>query len=147
MENTKYGRRREGWWTPIRAKAQDTRANPNSWKTHLVRKRWDIGLLRALNPRIMMLMMKIDDTFLDYRLFCRWFRLNFVTFCLDFTIRSNSSKFTNFTKIQKFPGIPNANSGSLESREFPNGNSWWPWSKNIWRQIRYTYIVKWRHIC
>ena len=25
-----------------RAKAQDTRANPNSWKTHLVRKRWDI---------------------------------------------------------------------------------------------------------
>src|SRR6218665_2296612 len=40
----------------IRAKAQDTRANPNSWKTHLVKKRWDIGLLRALNPRIMMMM-------------------------------------------------------------------------------------------
>src|SRR6218665_3415977 len=56
MENTKYGRRREGRWTPIRAKAQDTRANPNSWKTHLVRKRWDIGLLWALNPRIMMMM-------------------------------------------------------------------------------------------
>src|SRR6218665_647143 len=37
----------------------DTRANPNSWKTHLVRKRWDIGLLRALNPRIMMMMMNI----------------------------------------------------------------------------------------
>src|SRR6218665_3161058 len=37
--------------------AQDTRANPNSWKTHLVRKRWDIGLLRALSPRIMMMMM------------------------------------------------------------------------------------------
>src|SRR6218665_847956 len=55
MENTKYGRRREGRWTPIRAKAQDTRANPNSWKTHLVRKRWDIGLLRAFNPRIMMM--------------------------------------------------------------------------------------------
>jgi len=31
------GRRREGRWTPIRAKAQDTRANPISWKTHLVR--------------------------------------------------------------------------------------------------------------
>ena len=51
MENTKYGRRRERRWTPIRAKAQDTRANPNSWETHLVRKRWDIGLLRALSPR------------------------------------------------------------------------------------------------
>src|SRR6218665_1011005 len=55
MENTKYGRRRERRWTSIRAKAQDTRANPNSWKTHLVRKRWDIGLLRALSPRIMMM--------------------------------------------------------------------------------------------
>ena len=54
MENTKYGRRREGRWTPIWAKAQDTRANPNSWETHLVRKRWDIGLLRALSLRIMM---------------------------------------------------------------------------------------------
>src|SRR6218665_930614 len=59
MENTKYGRRRERRWTPIRAKAQDTRANPNSWETHLVRKRWDIGLLRALSPRIMMMMMMI----------------------------------------------------------------------------------------
>ena len=29
MENTEYGRRREGRWTPIRAKAQDTKANPN----------------------------------------------------------------------------------------------------------------------
>src|SRR6218665_2523081 len=57
MENTKYGRRRQGQWTPIRAKAQDTRANPNSWETHLVRKRWDIGLLRALSPRILMMMM------------------------------------------------------------------------------------------
>src|SRR6218665_1195819 len=57
MENTKYGRRREGRWTPIRAKAQDTRVNPKSWETHLVRKRWDIGLLRALSPWIMMMMM------------------------------------------------------------------------------------------
>src|SRR6218665_2957715 len=56
MENTKYGRRRERRWTPIRAKAQDTRANLNSWETHLVRKRWDIGLLRALSLRIMMMM-------------------------------------------------------------------------------------------
>src|SRR6218665_82650 len=47
---------REGRWTPIRAKAQDTRANPNNWETHLVRKRWDIGLLRALSLRIMMMM-------------------------------------------------------------------------------------------
>src|SRR6218665_218435 len=51
-KNNKYGRRREGRWTPIRVKAQDTRANPNSWETHLVRKRWDIVLLRALNPKI-----------------------------------------------------------------------------------------------
>ena len=52
MENIKYGRRREGRWTPIRAKAQDTRANPNSWETHLVRKRWDIGLLyRGVEPK------------------------------------------------------------------------------------------------
>src|SRR6218665_4021093 len=57
MENTKYGKRREGRWTPLRAKAQDTRANHNSWKTHLVRKRWDIGLLQALSLRIMMMMM------------------------------------------------------------------------------------------
>ena len=28
-----------------------------SWETHLVRKRWDIGLLRALSLRIMMMMM------------------------------------------------------------------------------------------
>src|SRR6218665_3002884 len=41
--NTKYGKRREGRWTPIRAKTQNTRANPNSWETHLVRKRWDIA--------------------------------------------------------------------------------------------------------
>src|SRR6218665_2524422 len=57
MENTKYGKRREGRWTPIRAKAQDTRANSNSWETHLVRKRWGIGLLRALSLWIMMMMM------------------------------------------------------------------------------------------
>src|SRR6218665_1853910 len=63
MENTKYGKRREGRWTPIRAKAQDTRANPNSWETHLVRKRWDSGLLRALSPRIMMMMMMTRDTY------------------------------------------------------------------------------------
>src|SRR6218665_245359 len=56
MENTKYGKRREGRWTPIRVKAQDTRANPNSWETHLVRKRLDIGLLRALSLWIMMMM-------------------------------------------------------------------------------------------
>src|SRR6218665_2903987 len=61
MENIKYGRRMEGRWIPIRAKAQDTRANPNSWETHLVRKRWDIGLLRALSARIMM--MNSFDTF------------------------------------------------------------------------------------
>src|SRR6218665_2185512 len=55
MKNTKYGKRREGRLTPMRAKAQDTRTNPNSWETHLVRKRWDIGLLRALSLRIMMM--------------------------------------------------------------------------------------------
>src|SRR6218665_533354 len=55
MENIKYGRRREGRWTPIRAKAQDTRANPNSWETHLVRKRCDIGLLRPLSTRFTLL--------------------------------------------------------------------------------------------
>src|SRR6218665_1877352 len=51
MENTKYGRRREGRWTPIRARAQDTRSNLNSWETHLVRKRW------VLSPGFMMMMM------------------------------------------------------------------------------------------
>src|SRR6218665_618248 len=45
MENTRYGRRREGRWTPIRAKAQDTRANP-------------IELLWTLSLRIMMIMMR-----------------------------------------------------------------------------------------
>src|SRR6218665_416837 len=57
MDNTKYGKRREGRWTPIRVKFIDTRANPNSWEAHLVRKRWDIGPLRALRLRIMMMMM------------------------------------------------------------------------------------------
>src|SRR6218665_933522 len=57
MKNTKKGKRREGRWTPIRAKAQDTRANPNSWETHLVRKQLDIGLLRTLSLCIMMMMM------------------------------------------------------------------------------------------
>jgi len=52
MENTKYGKRRERQWTRIRAKAQDTRANPNSWETYPVRKRWDIGLLRpGIEPK------------------------------------------------------------------------------------------------
>ena len=40
-EKPRYGRQREWRWTPTRAKAQDTRANPNSWETHLVRKRWE----------------------------------------------------------------------------------------------------------
>src|SRR6218665_350582 len=62
MENTMYGKRREGRWTPIRAKAQDTRANSNSWETHLVRKRWDIGLLRALSLWIMMVYDDINGT-------------------------------------------------------------------------------------
>jgi len=30
-------------------------------------------------------------------------------------------------KIMKFPGIPNGYSEAGESREFPIGNSWWPW--------------------
>src|SRR6218665_3599807 len=64
MENTKYGKRREGRWIPIWVKAQDTRANPNSWETHLVRKRWDIRLLRALSLWIMM-MMKIGCSYND----------------------------------------------------------------------------------
>src|SRR6218665_1622035 len=62
MENIKYGKRREGRWTPIRAKAQDTRANPNSWETHLVRKRWDIGLLRALSLWMMMMIVTLYGT-------------------------------------------------------------------------------------
>ena len=34
----RYGRRRQRRWTPTWAKAQDTRASPNSLETHLVRK-------------------------------------------------------------------------------------------------------------
>src|SRR6218665_2601648 len=53
--------RREGRWTPIRAKAQDTRANPNSWETHLVRKR--CGALdsygHCMSLRIMMMIQGI----------------------------------------------------------------------------------------
>src|SRR6218665_603012 len=75
MENTKYGRRREGRWTPIRAKAQDTRANPNSWETHLVRKSWDIGLLRALSLRIMMMIVFIKNAF--FKVFYFWERFLF----------------------------------------------------------------------
>src|SRR6218665_3061951 len=44
------GRRRERRWTPTRAKAQDTRASPNSLETHIVRKLWGIGHLRAHSP-------------------------------------------------------------------------------------------------
>jgi len=36
------------------------KANPNSWEAHRVRKRWDTGLLRALSPRIMMMMMMMN---------------------------------------------------------------------------------------
>src|SRR6218665_3269036 len=64
MENTKNGMRREGRWTLIRVKAQDTIANPNCWETHLVRKRWDIGLLRALSLRIMMTMLMMTYTYM-----------------------------------------------------------------------------------
>src|SRR6218665_1555409 len=46
-----YGRKPR---TPV------TRANPNSWETHLVRKRWDIGPLRALRPGLMMMMMRFN---------------------------------------------------------------------------------------
>src|SRR6218665_3105446 len=46
---------------------QDTRANPNSWETHLVRKRWDIGLIRALSPRIMMMMMICIPKFFSWK--------------------------------------------------------------------------------
>src|SRR6218665_4943 len=72
MENTKYGKRREGRWTPIRAKAQDTRANPNSWETHLVRKRWNIGLLRALSLRIMMMIICRSELFQLPKRMLRW---------------------------------------------------------------------------
>ena len=41
---------RERRWTPTRAKAQDTRASPNSLETHLVRKWEDIGHIRVLRP-------------------------------------------------------------------------------------------------
>src|SRR6218665_3467586 len=34
--NHRYGKRREGRWTPTRAKAQDTRASPYSLDTHLL---------------------------------------------------------------------------------------------------------------
>src|SRR6218665_530683 len=75
MENTKYGKRREGRWTPIRAKAQDTRANPNSWETHLVRKRCDIGLLRALSPRFMTMSLSINEYYLyNHSNWTRWCR-------------------------------------------------------------------------
>jgi len=40
-----------------RGRTVDTRANSNSWETHPVRKRWDIGLLQALSLRFMMMMM------------------------------------------------------------------------------------------
>ena len=65
MENTKYAMEGEGkgdghQYKIMRAKAQDTRANPNGWVTHLVMKIWDIGHLRALSPRFMtMIMMMI----------------------------------------------------------------------------------------
>src|SRR6218665_3528491 len=63
MENTKYGRQRERQWTPTRAKALlDTRDSPNSLETHLVRKRWDIGLLRAMSPWMTMMMMMMMNT-------------------------------------------------------------------------------------
>ena len=42
-----------------------------------------------------------------FLIFTADFSLNIVTFCLKFTIRSNSHEFpTKFAEIQKFPGIP-----------------------------------------
>ena len=43
----RYGRWRERWWTPTRAKAQDTRASPNGLETHLFRKWGDVGHLHV----------------------------------------------------------------------------------------------------
>jgi len=46
-------------------------------------------------------------------------------FCLKFTVRSNFLKFPpDFREIQKFPIIPNGNSGSLETPEFPGFPEW-----------------------
>src|SRR6218665_1055552 len=91
MENTKYGKRREGRWTPIRAKAQDTRANPNSWETHLVRKRWDIGLLRALSLRIMMMVMCCVTSFI-----VSLFELYRINLNLNLNIRMESTPSSYF---------------------------------------------------
>src|SRR6218665_1397082 len=80
MENTMYGKRREGRWTPIWAKAQDTRANPNSSETHLVRKRLDIELLRALSLRIMMMMTAIlkGETYTIFAFCCSYLHTSMV---------------------------------------------------------------------
>src|SRR6218665_896253 len=67
----KHGKRREGRWTPIRAKAQDTRANPNGWETHLVRKRWGIGLLRALSLWIMMKEIRTRNKWYNLKYYCQ----------------------------------------------------------------------------
>src|SRR6218665_980993 len=92
MENIKYGRRREGRWTPIRAKTQDTRANPNSWETHLVRKRWGIGLLRALNPRMMTMMMMMMMTMIMMMMMMMIFHKSLLHFFMLWTDLSWDSK-------------------------------------------------------
>ena len=46
----RYGRRWEKWWTPTWAKAQDTRASPDSLETHLVRKWGDISTPTGAEP-------------------------------------------------------------------------------------------------
>ena len=73
-------------------------------------------------PVLELVVNKIGDTFLDYRFFTADFFDFFVDNLQFDQIPVNSRR--NFTEIQDFPGISNGNSGSRESREFPNG---WPW--------------------
>src|SRR6218665_3943835 len=98
MENTKYGTRREGRWTPIRAKAQDTKANPSSWETHRVRKRWDIGLLRALSLWIiiMMIMYVCMYVCMYVRTYVRMYVCMYVHVCIYVSVCLSNS-WTHFS--------------------------------------------------
>ena len=64
--NTEIWKARERQWTPTRAKAQDTRASPNSLETHLVRKWGEIGHLWALTPWINGWMDGFPSKFISY---------------------------------------------------------------------------------
>jgi len=66
-------------------------------------------------------------------------------------LKENHSLKLPQTELEKFPGIPAGIRRCLNSREFSNGNSRWPWFIWVWRhcqwQSRFQHhlVTEWCH--